>query len=102
MLPSNVRVFVCVEPVDLRRGFDTLVASAREKMRVDPLAGGLFIFAGRRRDRLKMVWLEGNRCCLLWMRLDKAVFKLPDGKGAAHVVMDSAALARLLAGVPRR
>ena len=49
-----------------------------------------------------MVWLEGNRCCLLWMRLDKAVFKLPDGNGAAHVVMDSAALARLLAGVPRR
>lgn len=101
MLPVNVRVFVCVEPVDLRRGFDTLLASAREKMRVDPRDGGLFIFAGRRRDKLKMVWIDGNRCCLLWMRLDKAIFKLPDGRGANHVTVDSAALARLLAGVAR-
>lgn len=101
MIPANVRIFVCANRVDMRRGFDTLVQAARDTMGVDPQQGGLFVFAGRRTTRLKVVWIDRHRCCLLWIRLHQAVFTLPDAQGNRCVRIDSAQLTQLLEGVPR-
>jgi len=101
VIPSGVRVFVCTSPVDMRRGFDTLVQAARETMGVDPQQGGVFVFGGRRKSRLKVVWMERHRCCLLWVRLHDASFVLPDGNGNRSVRLDATQLAQLLEGVPK-
>jgi transposase len=85
----------------MRRGFDTLVQAARDTMGVDPQQGGLFVFAGKRTTRLKVVWIDRHRCCLLWIRLHQAVFTLPDARGNRSVRIDSAQLTQLLEGVPR-
>lgn len=65
MMPAGVRVFVCTVPVDLRFGFDRLAQTARERIEQDPLQGGaLFVFANRRRTRLKILWTEPGGVCL--------------------------------------
>lgn len=87
----------------MRYGFDRLAQVARERMGQDPVTGGaLFVFAGRGARRLKVLWFEKNGLCLLYKRLHGAVFELPAGEaGAATIRIDTAALSRLLCGVPR-
>ena len=103
MIPAGVRIFVCTVPVDMRLGFDRLALVARERIGHDPVAGGaLFVFAGKKATRLKVLWFEGHGLCILYKRLHRAVFDLPAGNdGGVSVRIDGAALATLLAGVPR-
>jgi transposase len=56
--PATVRIFVAVAPADLRKGFDGLAQLARETIAQDPLSGHLFVFANRRRDRLKILYWD--------------------------------------------
>jgi transposase len=103
VIPVGVRIFVCTEPVDMRYGFDRLARVARERVGQDPVDGGaLFVFAGRSATRLKVLWFDRNGLCLLYKRLHRAVFELPSAaSGALSIHIDGAALARLLAGVPK-
>jgi transposase len=101
MIPPQVRILVCTEPVDMRRSFDGLALAARERLGHDPLAGGLFVFANRRANRLKVLWFDRTGYCLLYKRLHRALFALPRRQGDALAVgIDRGALARLLEGVP--
>jgi transposase len=100
MIPPQVRIFVCTEPVDMRRSFDGLALVARERLGHDPLAGGLFVFANRRTNRLKVLWFDRTGYCLLYKRLHRALFAVPRQGDAIAVSIDRGALARLLEGVP--
>jgi len=51
-LPPSVRIFLCMEPADMRRSFDSLAAMTVEIIGEDPLSGHLFVFRNRRGDRL--------------------------------------------------
>jgi transposase len=103
MIPSGVRIYLCVEPVDMRFGFDRLAQVARERVGRDPVEGGaLFVFVGKSATRLKALWFDRNGLCLLYKRLHQAVFELPAAAGGAvSIHIDGAALARLLAGVEK-
>jgi transposase len=102
VIPLGVRIFVCVEPVDMRLGFDRLAQVARERVGRDPVDGGaLFVFGGRRVSRLKVLWFDRNGLCLLYKRFHQARFELPRASSGQRVLhIDAAALAALLAGVP--
>jgi transposase len=104
MIPAAVRIFVCIEPVDMRYGFDRLAATAKSRLSEDPQSGGiLVVFANRGATRLKLLWFDRNGYCLLYKRLHRSVFVLPLGEGGAPAVrIDGAALARLLAGQERQ
>jgi transposase len=56
----GVRIFLCTSPTDMRKGFDTLAALVREHLKHDPLSGHLFLFVGRNRDRLKMLYWDSD------------------------------------------
>ena len=99
MIPAQVNIYVCMEPVDMRYGFDRLMQLIREKTKQTPEEGGLFAFVNRKRTRLKILWFESNGTCLLYKRLHKAKFVLPIGNGAS-VRIDGQRLAQLLAGSP--
>jgi transposase len=104
MIPVNIRIFVCTEPVDMRRGFDGLAQLAREKLQQDPRSGTLLIFTGRRRDRLKAMWWDRNGYCILYKRFHRAVFELPaplEAESGICVRIDGQKLAALLAGQPK-
>ena len=101
MIPHGVRVFLCVEPVDMRLGFDRLAQLARERVGRDPVDGGaVFVFGGRAASRLKLLWFDRNGLCLLYKRFHQARFELPAAASGQRVLhIDTTALAALLTGV---
>ena len=101
MIPAELRILVCTEPLDMRLGFDRLAAAVRDRLGADPLSGGLYIFANRGATRLKLLWFDRG-FCLLYKRLHGGVFELPIARdGSCAVRIDRAAVAALLAGVER-
>jgi IS66 Orf2 like protein len=52
-LPASVRVYLCLTACDMRKSFDSLHALVRDQLELDAFAGHLFVFASRRRDRIK-------------------------------------------------
>ncbi|MEI9896734.1 MAG: IS66 family insertion sequence element accessory protein TnpB [Chthoniobacter sp.] len=57
---GSVRVFLAVEPVDMRQGFEGLSALASERLREDVRSGALFVFTNKRHTRLKMLYFDGT------------------------------------------
>ena len=100
MIPVTVRLFACTEPVDMRRGFDTLAALVREKLSLDPKSGVLVLFTNKRRDRLKAFWWDHNGFCVLYKRIHGARFEfpLPGSADEVSVRIDGQQLGAVLAG----
>ena len=95
-----VRIYLCVQPADMRRGFDTLAASVKEFLRHDPFSGNLFLFVGRGKDRLKILYWDRDGFALWYKRLEEGAFKLPAVKNAgASVELKATELAMLLEGI---
>ena len=57
-LPAAVRAFLCTRPTDMRKSFDALSGLVQECFGQDLLAGHLFLFLNRRRDRIKILSWE--------------------------------------------
>jgi transposase len=100
-LSSLVRVFVAREPVDFRRGFDSLHALVRDGFGDDPLSGHLFLFFNRARDRLKILTWDRNGFWLLCKRLERGTFeRIPFRESVrARVELSRVQLSMLLEGV---
>jgi transposase len=101
MIPSGVQVFVALDPVDLRCSFDRLAGLVQEQIGYDARSGALFVFYGRRRSALKVLFFDGSGWCIFYKRLDKSTFKIPEamGDGSRHVEIDDAALEAMLDGI---
>ena len=76
-LPASVRVYLCLLPVDMRRSFDGLASMAEQVVGQDPLSGHLFVFRGRRGDRVKVLYWDRDGYALWYKRLEKGVFRFP-------------------------
>ncbi|WP_081426367.1 IS66 family insertion sequence element accessory protein TnpB [Sorangium cellulosum] len=59
-LPPSVRIFVATQPVDGRKGVDSLAAIVRSALSQDPLSGHLYVFFSRRCDRVRVVYWDRN------------------------------------------
>src|SRR3954469_6845800 len=77
MIPHGVQIFVAVEPADMRYSFDRLAGLAKEQVGYDARSGALFIFFGRRRDSLKILFFDGSGMAIFYKRLDRGVFQTP-------------------------
>lgn len=101
MIPQGVQVFVALDPVDLRCSFDRLSGIAQEQIGYEPRGGALFVFYGRRRSALKVLFFDGSGMCIFYKRLDRGTFRLPEAvpEGTRHVEVDDATLEALLDGV---
>lgn len=103
LMPRSVRIFVCTQPQDMRRGFDTLALAVQQVLGEDPRSGALFVFTNRRRSQLKALWWDRSGYCILYKRLHRALFQLPKpGASASSVPIDGACLAELLRWVATR
>lgn len=101
MIPSGVQVFVALEPVDMRWSFDKLAGAALERVGFDARSGALFLFFGKRRDAVKILFGDATGMCLFYKRLDRSVFRLPQAcaADARYVELDETLLDALLDGV---
>jgi transposase len=76
-LPSAVQVFVCLQPTDLRKSFDSLAALTASTVGQNPLSGHLFVFLNRSRDRMKVLFWDRTGYCLYYKRLEAGTFVIP-------------------------
>ncbi len=109
MIPHGVEVFFGLEPIDLRWGFDRLAGAVAERVGREARSGALFVFFGRRRDAIKVLFFDGTGMCLFYKRLDRGTFRLPEATDtkATSITLDERSLDDLLDGIdieakPRR
>lgn len=101
MIPHGVEVFVGVDPIDLRWGFDRLAGVVEERIGRSARSGALFVFFGKRRAAIKVFFCDGTGLCVFYKRLDKGTFRVPapERDGELTVVIDERALDALLDGI---
>ncbi len=104
-LPSGAQIWIACGITDLRNGFDGLAARIQTQLAQDPFSGQLFVFRGRRGDRVKILWWDGDGLCLFAKRLESGRFVWPRAtNGSVH--LSGAQLSMLLEGIdwrrPRR
>jgi len=98
-LPSSTRILVATEPVDMRKSFNGLYVVVSEQLKEDPQSGALFLFANKRRDRLKILYWDGSGLWVLAKRLEKGRFSWPTAQGSAKLSLRAEAFNQLLCGV---
>ena len=99
--PHGARIWLACGVTDLRRGFDGLAALVQSQLAADPYGGHLFVFRGRRGNRLKILWWSGDGLNLFAKRLDGGRFVWPQTP-TGTVAMTSAELSMLLEGIDWR
>jgi transposase len=104
VIPQGVEIFVAVEPVDMRFGFERLGGIVRERMGREPRSKALFVFFGRHRRTVKVLSWDGTGTGLWYKRLDRGVFDIPrpSRQGDASVVVSEAAFEAIFAGLSTR
>jgi transposase len=100
-LPAGSKIYLSLQPVDMRKGFDGLAAQVQQILARDPFSGHLFLFHGRRGDRLKALWWDGSGLCLFAKRLERGRFVWPQVKEGA-ITLTPAQLAMLIEGLDWR
>ena len=83
-LSTTTRVFVALEPADMRQGFNGLYSRVQMSLQHDPLSGHLYVFTNRRCNRLKILYWDGTGLWVCAKRLEKGRFSWPAGQGACR------------------
>lgn len=78
MIPRGVEIFVALDPIDMRWGFDRLCGLVTERLGRSARAGALFVFFGRRRTAMKVLFCDRSGICVFYKRLDAGTFRVPD------------------------
>jgi transposase len=100
-LSPATRVFLAVEPVDLRGSFNRLSALVQTVLVQDPLSGHLFVFTNRLRNRLKILFWDGSGLWVCAKRLEQGRFTWPRVEGAC-LPLRGEQLSALLSGLEVR
>ena len=98
-LGPATKIYIGVESVDMRKGFDGLYGLVRDRLGHDPLSGHLFLLANRERTRLKVLVWDGSGLWVCAKRLEKGRFRWPAAKDGHCAVMRPEELAMLVNGL---
>ena len=71
------RVYIACGYTDLRKGIDGLASMVQQQFNLDPFTNTLFLFCGKRRDRIKALYWEKDCFVLLYKRLEKGAYQWP-------------------------
>lgn len=98
---TGVRVYLACGATDMRNGIAGLAAMAQDVLRQKPPSGAVFAFRGRRGDRLKLLYWDGQGFCLSYKVLERGRFPWPN-TAAGVARLTSAQLAMLWEGIDWR
>jgi len=100
-LPASVRVYLCLTACDMRKSFDSLHALVRDHLELDAYAGHLFVFASRRRDRVKILYWDRDGFAIWSKRLEDGTYAVPlaGELGEKRREITAQELAALLSGI---
>lgn len=97
---STAKIYLCLDPTDMRKSFDTLAGLVREHLQGDPLSGTWFVFRGKQGNRLKILYWDRDGYAVWQKRLEQGTFEFPKVIGeAAGVAITATELALILGGV---
>lgn len=82
-LSPATRIFVAVEPVDMRQSFNGLYSRVQSVLGQDPTSGHYFLFTNKSRNRLKILFFDGSGLWIFAKRLEKSTFTWPTGEGSS-------------------
>lgn len=99
-LPPSVRIYFATDVVDMRNGIDGLRAIVEGVLKRDPFEGHLFVFVGKSRDKVKILFWDRGGFVVYLKRLERGRFQLPvvDAR-RKNVELQPAQLAMLLDGI---
>jgi transposase len=98
--PHSVRIFVAVEPVDMRKQCNGLWSAAQEQLHEDPKSGAVFCFINQERTRLKLLYGDGTGVWVLAKRLEQGRFSWPaPSEKKTKLTLAPEALALLVGGI---
>jgi transposase len=100
-MPAGVRIWLAAGFTDLRRGFDGLSALVQTSLHESPFSGQIFVFRGRRGDKIKILWDSQDGLCLFAKRLRAGKFVWPQAQSGT-VCLSAAQLSMLLEGIDWR
>lgn len=102
-LPASVRVYLCRTACDMRKSFDGLHALVTGTMQLDAFGGHLFVFANRRRDRVKILYWDRDGFAVWSKRLEQGSYAMPfveaDEDPATRSEITAQELGAILSGI---
>ena len=78
MLPNNCKIMLYNKVVDMRKSIDGLSIIVSDILSLNPADGSIYIFCNKKHDKLKMLYWDKNGFTLLYKRLEKERFKIPN------------------------
>lgn len=98
---GSLKVFVALDPIDMRKGFEGLHATVTHQLKADARCGALFAFTNKKRTRIKILYWDKTGLWLLTKRLEKGTFYWPRAAAAqgARIELAPEALAMLTDGI---
>lgn len=76
-IPASVKIYLCQEPIDLRKSFNLLPGLVRRMMRQEPLSGHMFVFYNRPKTLLKIIYWDRDGYAIWSKRLASGTFRIP-------------------------
>ena len=98
---GSLRVFIALDPCDMRAGINTLHALVGDGLKEDAKSGALFVFTNKRRRLLKVLYWDGTGLWLLTKRLEQGTFCWPRcaTEGQTKLALKPEAFAMLTDGI---
>lgn len=98
---GSLKVYVALDPIDMRKGFEGLYAAVSEKLQADVKSGAIFAFTNKRHTRLKVIYWDKTGLWLMTKRLEKGTFSWPRSAEptATRMSLEPAAFAMLTDGI---
>lgn len=94
------RVFIAIQPTDLRKSYDGLAAIVESDFRIHPTNGDLFVFLNKRKTQVRILFWDRDGFCIFMKRLEMGTFQRFGGdSNNAHAEITRAQLSLLLEGI---
>ena len=98
-LPPDIRIFLAIEPINMRKSFEGLAILVQDVIQQNPLSGHLFVFRNKSADKIKLLIWDRNGLAIYYKRLEKGRFKFPKLRRASHITISRQELDLLLDGI---
>ena len=85
-IAAQTRIFIALHATDMRKGFDGLSGLVSDMLKQDPLSGALFLFVNRRRDRMKVLYWDGDGLAIWYRRLEQGTFQIPAANAQLNAI----------------
>jgi transposase len=101
VIGHGLTIYLALEPVDMRLGYERLGGLVRERMHAEPRSKALFAFVGKRGHTMKILTWDGTGVIIVHKKLDTGKFELPKATrvGDQHVIVSDAIFEVIYTGV---